>query len=237
MKTNHKKSQSRIWIAGMICLMIFGMALLATVVSHRQQHRQQNTTPQFNFTAIDQFPVTSEDLQDGVWADSIANTERGKNLSPQLTWEKVEQAEAYVIYMIDPDGNNWIHMISDTLTKTSIRQGEIAAIDSGTSAHGYIGPYPPKGTHRYEVYVFALKEAPDSYPGKVNTVCDGIGEIVEALDIDKNGECGNIAAYGKLTGSYTKQTTHKPNFTLTEGKSHDKKEQENRNPGYAIRRK
>lgn len=192
------------FITGMICLAILLAALVATALKTKVSNRQQNATPTFDWAGINQFPVTSENLQIGVWDDSIANTERGKDLSPQLSWEKIETAQAYVIYMIDPDGNNWIHLISGTLTKEEVAQGEIASIHKGTSDTGYIGPYPPAGTHSYEVYVFALKKAKTSYAGEVNTVCGGIPEIAQALNVDDTGKPGNIAAYGKLTGTYTK---------------------------------
>ena len=188
------------FITGMICLAVILVVLLIVIVSHRQQ----NATPTFDWAGINQFSVTSENLQSGVWDDSIANIERGKNLSPQLSWEKAETAQAYVIYMIDPDGNNWIHLISGTLTKEEVAQGEITSISGGTSETGYIGPYPPDGTHSYEVYVFALRKAKTSYAEEVNTVCGGIAEIAQALNVDDTGKPGNIAAYGKLSGTYTK---------------------------------
>ena len=200
MKRNQKRNKNMAFITGMICLAVILVVLLIVIVSHRQQ----NATPTFDWAGINQFSVTSENLQSGVWDDSIANTERGKNLSPQLSWEKAETAQAYVIYMIDPDGNNWIHLISGTLTKEEVAQGEITSISGGTSETGYIGPYPPDGTHSYEVYVFALKKAKTSYAEEVNTVCGGIAEIAQALNVDDTGKPGNIAAYGKLTGTYTK---------------------------------
>ena len=200
MKRNQKRNKNMAFITGMICLAVILVVLLIVIVSHRQQ----NATPTFDWAGINQFSVTSENLQSGVWDDSIANTERGKNLSPQLSWEKAETAQAYVIYMIDPDGNNWIHLISGTLTKEEVAQGEITSISGGTSETGYIGPYPPDGTHSYEVYVFALRKAKTSYAEEVNTVCGGIAEIAQALNVDDTGKPGNIAAYGKLTGTYTK---------------------------------
>ena len=204
MKKEHKKSKNRIFIIGMLCLVLLLLLLLAIVLTMIVSYRQRNTTPTFDWAGIDELTVTSENLQNGIWNDSIANTERGRNLSPQLSWEKAEAAQAYVIYMIDPDGNNWMHLISGTLTKEELVQGEIVSINKGTSDIGYIGPYPPAGTHIYEVYVFALKQAKTDYAGKVNAVCDGIDKIAQELDSDAAGERGNIVAYGKLTGTYTK---------------------------------
>ena len=192
------------FITGMFCLVLLLVVLLAIVPTMEVSHEQRNTTSTFDWAGIDELTVTSENLRNGVWDDSIANTERGKNLSPQLSWEKAENAQAYVIYMIDPDGNNWIHLISGTLTKEEVVQGEITQVNKGTSDTGCIGPYPPAGTHSYEVYVFALKQAKTDYAGKVNAVCDGIDKIAQKLDAGAAGASGNIAAYGKLTGTYTK---------------------------------
>lgn len=125
MKRKHKKNKSMAFITGMLCLVLLLAVLLAIVPIMEVSHEQLNTTSTFDWAGIDELTITSENLQNGVWDDSIANTERGKNLSPQLSWEKAENAQAYVIYMIDPDGNNWIHLISGTLTKEEVVQGEI----------------------------------------------------------------------------------------------------------------
>ena len=110
------------FITGMLCLVLLLVVLLAIVLTMIVSHRQRNTTPTFDWAGIDELTVTSENLQNGIWDDSIANTERGRNLSPQLSWEKAENAQAYVIYMIDPDGNNWMHLISGILTKEELAQ-------------------------------------------------------------------------------------------------------------------
>ena len=119
------------FITGMLCLVLLLAVLLAIVPIMEVSHEQLNTTSTFDWAGIDELTITSENLQNGVWDDSIANTERGKNLSPQLSWEKAENAQAYVIYMIDPDGNNWIHLISGTLTKEEVVQGEITQVNKG----------------------------------------------------------------------------------------------------------
>ena len=119
------------FITGMLCLVLLLVVLLAIVPTMEVSHEQRNTTSTFDWAGIDELTVTSENLQNGVWDDSIANTERGKNLSPQLSWEKAENAQAYVVYMIDPDGNNWIHLISGTLTKEEVVQGEITQVNKG----------------------------------------------------------------------------------------------------------
>ena len=105
------------------------------------------------------FNVTSTDLVNGVWADVISNTERGTNASPELSWEPVDGAAEYVIYMVDMNTNGFIHWKSVGITQTEIPQG-------WASSEDFIGPWPAPGdTHIYDVYVIALKEPVDRLKG------------------------------------------------------------------------
>ena len=145
-------------------------------------------TPSFN--------VTSENIKDGVWDDKITNTKYGDNSSPQLSWDSVDGASEYVVIMID---GAWLHM--DVFTsETSLSEGQI---DRGERGNEYVGPYPPSGTHTYSVFVFALKEE----MGKVMLSFDAGGNsidlIYQGLNVDKNGNDGNVLAYGRLDGNYT----------------------------------
>ncbi len=149
------------------------------------------------------FEVTSTDLNDGVWDDVISNTDRGENLSPQLSWSEAEGAKVYVAYMIDPDGGNWVHMKAVSYD-TDLDRGEVRnELKTEYIEPGYIGPYPPSGTHKYEVYVFALKEEKDRYPGVLDKPSDGIEKIMEKLDVFENGDTGNIITSGKTVGTFT----------------------------------
>ncbi len=89
--------------------------------------------------------VTSENLNNGKWDEIISNTRLGENLSPQLSWSSVNGAGCYAVIMIDPDGNNWLHWIETDITDNELPQGF-------SSEDKYVGPYPPSGTHRYQVY-------------------------------------------------------------------------------------
>ncbi len=55
----------------------------------------------------------------------------------------------------------------------------------------YIGPYPPSGTHRYVVTVYALRSPADEYPGDFDAGGNDIDEIEEKLDM-AGGKSGNI---------------------------------------------
>ena len=138
--------------------------------------------------------VTSASLNtDSSWNDIINNTSAGQNLSPQLSWEAVEGAGCYAVYMIDTTAGNWLHC----------KAGGLAVIElpEGANPGEYIGPYPPSGTHEYTVYVFALVAEPDSYPGDFDAKNKNINKIMAELDIS-GGEAANLLSWGSVTGSY-----------------------------------
>ena len=148
------------------------------------------------FESVPTFEVTSNDVHNGAWDDKVTNTKYGENLSPDLSWEKVEGASQYVVVMID---GVWLHMDVFT-TETSLAEG---AIKRGERGNQYVGPYPPTGTHTYSVFVFALKND----MGKVLLAFDAggnsIDRIYQELNKDKDGNEGNVIAYGRLDGHYT----------------------------------
>ena len=143
------------------------------------------------FESVPTFEVTSNDVHNGAWDDKVTNTKYGENLSPDLSWEKVEGASQYVVVMID---GVWLHMDVFT-TETSLAEG---AIKRGERGNQYVGPYPPTGTHTYSVFVFALKND----MGKVLLAFDAggnsIDRIYQELNKDKDGNEGNVIAYGRL---------------------------------------
>ena len=66
-------------------------------------------------------------LANGVWDSVITNTENGSNKSPRLSWEPVEGASSYVVYMVDTSANNWLHWRSENLTVNALEQGSAPA--------------------------------------------------------------------------------------------------------------
>lgn len=151
----------------------------------------------FKDTGYPKFEVISEDLHDGVWDSVITNTENGSNVSPQLSWEPIPEATNYVIYMVDTTVEDWIHWKSNNVTETNLPQGWAPEGE-------YIGPYPPGGTHTYEIYVFALKEPVERAKGAYNN--GNMKFVKNCLDLDAvtEGATGNILAYGHTVGTYTK---------------------------------
>lgn len=143
------------------------------------------------------FEVTSANLNDGVWDDIISNTAKGLNHSPQLEWTAVDSADLYVIIMDDPDAMDWMHWKSDHVTETRLEEGWASSSD-------YVGPYPPKGsTHTYEIYVVALKAPVERVKGAFNGQNPKFEKNFQALDIDVDGNRGNIIAVGRLSGTFT----------------------------------
>lgn len=167
-----------------------------TQTESKKPKRGQKTTVHIKDCGYATFELMSDDLHDGVWDSVITNTENGKNVSPQLNWEAVPEAESYVIYMTDTMAGDWMHWISNNVTETELPQGWAPEGE-------YVGPYPPGGTHTYEIYVIALRQAPEKAAGTLDSNNIRFMRDVLELDVLPDGSKGNIVAYGHLTGTYT----------------------------------
>ena len=145
----------------------------------------------------DTFKVTSESLTDGVWDDITSNTDIGANKSPQLSWEPVEGAGLYVVYMFDTNTNGYLHWKSGNITETNLPEGWASPLE-------YNGPHIGHGyTHNFDIYVIALKAPVEKLKGSVNGQNKKLGEFIKELDTDKDGNTGNIISYGKISGLFT----------------------------------
>ncbi|MFU0828508.1 MAG: hypothetical protein ACFWTJ_13450 [Lachnoclostridium sp.] len=149
---------------------------------------------------VNSIKVTSESLtSDGKWLTVINSTNAnpaGFNLSPQLSWDKVEGADCYAIYMVDNSAGYWLHWKAVNVKENNL------ALGAELEESSYIGPYPPSGTHEYEVTVYALKAAPDKYPGTIDSRLVSINTLEEKLDT-ADGVSGNIIGKGSITGTVT----------------------------------
>ena len=142
------------------------------------------------------FAVTTNSLNDGYWDEITANTVSGQNLSPDLSWEPVEGASCYAIYMVDLNTHYFLHWVQGDITETSLPQGY-------AGSKYYIGMYPPAGdTHVYNIYVIALKNPVDRVKGSVNGISPKFPDFITALDTDKDGNTGNIISVGKVSGKF-----------------------------------
>lgn len=149
-------------------------------------------------SVTDTFEILSDDLHDGVWDTIITNTAKGSNASPHLKWEAVPEAEFYAVYMVDTSAGNWLHWKSENICKTELLQGDIDKKE-------YVGPYPPSGTHTYEVYVIALRQQPTEETKLAFDSSNSLFfEKVMALDKKEDGDGGNIISYACISGTYTR---------------------------------
>ena len=143
------------------------------------------------------FELTSSSLHDGVWDDVISNTDEGSNVSPQLSWEPVDGATEYAIYMVDISMHYFLHWNSSGVTETTLPEGWATTSE-------YVGPYPPEGgSHTYDVYVIALKNPIERLKGGVNTSTLNIQVFIDSTDTDAEGNTGNIISIGHLSGDFT----------------------------------
>lgn len=152
-------------------------------------------TDQLDISKLPAFNLSSDDLHDGVWDSDITNTKNGTNRSPQLSWEAVEGASCYAVYMIDTGttgAGSWMHWKSLT-EETNLPAG-------WASDEEYIGPYPPEGTHVYEILVFAMKQQPEKLKGAFD---DTNEKLLVAFKVMDGQDGGNILACGHIKGTYT----------------------------------
>ena len=182
---------------------------------------------EFDPATLQQITITSENLHDGVWDDAISNTDKGENQSPQLSWEPVDGAACYAVYMVDTTATFWLHWKSADMkwekvegasryavfmidgewlhmdvftTETALAEGAFAKGERGAQ---YVGPYPPSGTHEYEIRIFALKEAVAEDKSQFDRSNYNFDDLVRALDEGSSGS-GNVLAYGTLAGTFTR---------------------------------
>lgn len=159
---------------------------------------EESAAPEFDPESLPAITLTSEDLHDGVWDADITKTSNGSNRSPQLAWKPVAGASCYAVYMVDTTANYWLHWKSLNISETSLAAGAA----SGTE---YVGPYPPSGTHEYEIRVYALKEAAEENQSRFDSGNSKFEQVIAGLDQNSSG-AGNVLAYGTLSGTYTRES-------------------------------
>ncbi|MBS1271579.1 MAG: hypothetical protein MAGBODY4_00711 [Candidatus Marinimicrobia bacterium] len=136
----------------------------------------------------------------------VKHTCDGEDVSPPLSWSGIpDSAESLALIADDPDapGQTWVHWVLFNLlaevtsldenlsTEATLENGAIQGI-TDFGSHGYGGPCPPGGTHRYFFKIYALDTTLnlDSNTRK--------SDVVKAMD-------GHILAKGELVGKYSRQ--------------------------------
>ncbi|MFH1614202.1 MAG: YbhB/YbcL family Raf kinase inhibitor-like protein [Planctomycetota bacterium] len=127
----------------------------------------------------------------------------GLNISPPLKWEGVPQAaQSIALISDDPDApaGTWVHWVMWNIPAATaelpenvrpdkkIADGSVQGI-TDFQRHGYGGPCPPSGTHRYYFKVYALDiklDIPSSSTKK---------DLLKAMQ-------GHILAEGQIVGKY-----------------------------------
>ncbi|MCR4791593.1 MAG: hypothetical protein K5871_02465 [Lachnospiraceae bacterium] len=204
-----KKVPFGAYIILVILVLVAGYALMTAHSMVAYVYKSRNGT--YDKT-IDDFKnnatmnVTSESIASGRWTNDITNTSEGLNLSPQLSFDPVDGASYYVIYMVDESANNWVHWYAE-VTDTELEEG----LNPGQ----YIGPYPPEGSgdHLYTVYVYALAGRPGvvydgEYPEFDESWFGGDelwAGVLNKKDASRSPALyGNVLGYGYVSGTYSR---------------------------------
>lgn len=146
--------------------------------------------------------ITSSAFKDGAMIPS-RHTCDGEDISPQLEWQDVpEKTKSIALICDDPDApmGTFVHWVIFNLPAESrslnenippeknLPNGAIQGITS-FGKHGYGGPCPPSGTHRYFFKIYALDT-----------------KLELSADTDKakllNAMEGHILARGQIVGRY-----------------------------------
>ncbi len=122
----------------------------------------------------------------------------GQSINPPLTIEGVPKGtKSLAIIMDDPDApmgtfDHWV-VWNIPLSANKIAENSDTGIQGLNSAgeHGYTGPCPPSGTHRYFFKAYALDTELD------------LGANSKKKDLEKAMQ-GHILAKGELIGLYSR---------------------------------
>ena len=182
-----------------LALTIIPVIFLSGVVTLSQEGKEKRGGKKMSIT------ITSSAFDDGEMIP-VQYTCDGEDISPPLQWEGVpEAAKSLALICDDPDapGKTWVHWVlfnlpadtsslqenfpSDATLENGIVQG---ITDFGD--HGYGGPCPPGGTHRYYFKLYALDTTLE---------LDSTAQKTEVLDAME----AHVLAEGQLMGRYERQ--------------------------------
>ena len=149
--------------------------------------------------------VRSDSFVDGGFIPR-EHTGEGSEISPQLSWDDMDGVRSWVLIADDPDApeETYVHWVVFDLPahKTSLPagasgnkellEGGVEGVNS-SGQPGYIGPYPPSGTHRYYFRVSGL----DSPLG----LAEGATKEQVLSEIEKHKKITE----GQIMGRYTLQ--------------------------------
>ena len=177
-----------IFVILLVMSFVCGGAYLVAGGMTRSIYKSRRVTGYDEFLQGAQMRLTSEDFTDGRWNDSVTGC------SPQLSFEPVEGASYYVIFMDGSRGDYPVIWYQTNVTQTDLAQG---------AAEEYVWPEEAESA---VLYVFALEGDPDSrfpiVPGSTHVAADYL--YGESLDVKEYGDVniyGNVLSYGYLSGT------------------------------------
>jgi Raf kinase inhibitor-like YbhB/YbcL family protein len=167
------------------------------------------------FSTITEEPPFSDSLEDSMNLTSTAFSYgefipakyscNGEDVSPSLSWDEPPAGtRSFALIMDDPDApvGTWVHWVLFNLPASArglfegmpadltFTDGSVQGITSARS-HGYHGPCPPSGTHRYFFKLYALDTTLSL------TFAADKKEVLAAMD-------GHILAQAELMGKFSK---------------------------------
>ncbi len=146
------------------------------------------------------YEKTLYDLYEGATLELTSNrlTEGLTDEAPDLSFEAVDGAEYYVIYMVDMDDSQRVLWYAE-VTSTSLEEGNDAGSYTAPVPHAAVGP------HECVLFVFAMAGEPDSEyevtAGDTNS--SPVNFYYSTLNTKKNGDIpvyGNVISYGYIRG-------------------------------------
>jgi Raf kinase inhibitor-like YbhB/YbcL family protein len=154
----------------------------------------------FLFAGGAKMKITSSAFQEGGMIPEKFS-KNGQNVNPALRIEGAPaEAKSLVLIVDDPDApvglfTHWLVWNIDPKTTEIAEKSVPKGAVEGTNdypGHGYDGPQPPSGTHRYYFKIFALDNKLDLPSG------------AKRKELDK-AISGHVIAQGECMGRYSKK--------------------------------
>ena len=189
--------------SSIILLIIFGLVgafgLICANSMTRYIYRSRNSSYDRrieDFYADTSMEVDSDDLNGEEWSSDL------ETRTPSLSFDKVDGAAYYVIYMVDESDGCPVAWYVEHTNDTEFEAGSAAGVYNGITAH-------PDSPHRYSITVYALVGDPDSTltidPDRRSSF-DPMGLYYEILNVTDRSHnppiYGNVLAYGYIYGFY-----------------------------------
>jgi Raf kinase inhibitor-like YbhB/YbcL family protein len=142
--------------------------------------------------------LTSSSFPDGGDIPQV-HGKKVDNVSPQLSWTGApKEAKSFALAMVDthPVAKGYVHWLVVDIDAATTSLPEAAADEAmppgSRELKPYAGPFPPSGTHEYELTLYALDAETLALPANV------------PLDEFKARIKGRTLATARIVGKFTK---------------------------------